>query len=116
MGYSLYRIGTLSHQLSFKHDVTQPAPTVTSKSERNQNMGKYPQNRLSRFEVEILPDKGAPPQDLNIFNGEINRVYTTEHDYEKHGLCVGFNSENRDLKVLHKGGHKAKHKFFQLIF
>ena len=52
-------------KLSFKHDVTQPAPTVTPQSERNQNVGKYPQNRLSRFGVEIFLIKRLPPQDLN---------------------------------------------------
>ena len=57
----IWGIDATSHKLSFKHDVTQPAPTVTSQSERNQNVGKYPQNRLSRFGVEIFFYKGAPP-------------------------------------------------------
>ena len=33
-------MGTLSHQVSLEHDVTQPAPTVTSQSERNRNVEK----------------------------------------------------------------------------
>ena len=33
-------IGTLGHQPSLEHDVTQPAPIVTSQSERNRNVEK----------------------------------------------------------------------------
>ena len=47
-GKSLHKFGVFGHQLSLEHDVTQPAPTVTSQSERYRKMKKNSQNRLSR--------------------------------------------------------------------